>query len=243
MLPLKSLLVITLLLLSSQLALGQKKGKGGYSKSSYTLNKHNFKAPRVGHHKAKTICPIFENSKYPYQGIGFKVGDPFSFSYKLYPVKHYAFVVDVGSPSSSLYSKLFREEFALKSDELAPDLEGVEYLSHEIKTDFVLDVKVLYQVDANKLSKGLQVYGGIGWELRRTSIEYDYFYQTAPDFNEPGTLNTRRLTQGVQLAGGMEYAYFQLPISAFIEMEYYIDMLQQPGWTQLQGGIGLRYVF
>ncbi|GCC50682.1 hypothetical protein SanaruYs_09000 [Chryseotalea sanaruensis] len=240
--PFKSFFILTLFLLSSQLLYAQK-SKGGYSKSSYTLNKHNFKAPRVGHHKAKTICPIFENSKYPYQGIGFKVGDPFSLSYKLYPVKHYAFVLDVGSPSSSLYSKLFREEFTLKTDELTPDLEGVEYLSHEIKSDFVLDAKVLYQLDADKLSKGLQVYGGLGWELRRTSIEYDYFYQTAPNFNEPGTLTTKRLTQGVQAAVGIEYAYFQLPISAFIEMEYYIDMQQQPGWTHLQGGIGLRYVF
>jgi hypothetical protein len=242
MLPCKFTCIITFCLLSSYLAIGQR-SSGGYSKSSNTLNKYNYRAPRVGHHKAKTICPIFENSKYPYQGIGFKVGDPFAFSYKLYPVKHYAFVVDVGSPSSGLYSKLFREEFALKSNEFVPGQENVEYLSHEIKTDFVLDAKVLYQLDADKLSKGLQVYGGIGWELRRTSIEYDYFFETAPNFNEPGTLTNKRITQGVQAAVGIEYAYFQLPISAFIEMEYYIDMLQQPGWTHLQGGIGLRYVF
>ncbi|NBW38679.1 MAG: hypothetical protein EBR30_27400, partial [Cytophagia bacterium] len=76
-----------------------------------------------------------------------------------------------------------------------------------------------------------------------TSIEYDYFFETAPNFNEPGTLMNKRITQGVQAAVGIEYAYFQLPVSAFIEMEYYVDMLQQPGWTQLQGGIGLRYVF
>lgn len=240
--PLKSLTILLLCLSGSQFVLAQK-SSGRTTKSNYTKNVHNFRAPRVGHSKAKIICPIFENSKYPYQGVGFKVGDPFSFSYKLYPVKHYAFVVDVGSPSSSLYSRLFREEFTLKTDELTPGLEGVEYLSHEIKTDFVLDAKVLYQLDADKLSKGLQVYGGLGWELRRTSIEYDYFYETAPNFNEPGTLNTKRLTQGVQAAVGIEYAYFQLPISAFIEMEYYVDMVQQPGWTQLQGGIGLRYVF
>ncbi|MCZ8215406.1 MAG: hypothetical protein O9262_04160, partial [Cyclobacteriaceae bacterium] len=197
MLPCKFTCIVAFCLLSSHLAIGQR-SSGGYSKSSNTLNKYNYRAPRVGHHKAKTICPIFENSKYPYQGIGFKVGDPFAFSYKLYPVKHYAFVVDVGSPSSGLYSKLFREEFALKSNEFVPGQENVEYLSHEIKTDFVLDAKVLYQLDADKLSKGLQVYGGIGWELRRTSIEYDYFFETAPNFNEPGTLTNKRITQGVQ---------------------------------------------
>ena len=242
MYPLRRLVFLFTCLLLVKTTVAQK-STSYKSRSSYTRDRHNFRAPVVGHQKAKTICPIFENSKYPYQGIGFKVGDPFSFSYKLYPVKHYALVVDAGSPSSSLYSRLFREEFALKQSDFVPGLEGVEYLSHKVRSDFVLDVKALYQLDADKLAKGLQVYGGAGWELRRSSIEYDYFYQTAPNFNEPGTFTNKRLTQGVQVVAGIEYAYFQLPISAFIEMEYYIDILQQPGWRHIQGGIGLRYVF
>jgi len=217
--------------------------KSNRPKSAYTRDRHNFRAPVVGHHKAKTICPIFENSKYPYQGIGFKVGDPFALSYKLYPTKYFSFVVDAGKPSSGLYSQLFREEFALKSDELAPGQEEPEYLTHKVEHDFVVDVRVLYQHDAEKLAKGLQVYTGLGWEFRKTDIVYDYLFQTGVNENENGRVSNNRFTQGVEAVVGIEYAYFQLPLSAFIEMEYFVDIIQQPGWTHIQGGIGLRYVF
>lgn len=213
------------------------------TKSPYTRDRHNYRAPVVGHHKAKTICPIFENSKYPFQGIGFKVGDPFSFSYKLYPTKHFSFVADIGKPSSGLYSRLFRQEFALKAGEFAPGQQNPEYLSHKVKYDIVVDIKGLYQHDADKLAKGLQLYTGIGWEIRKTNIEYDYFFETGINENDIARYTNKRLTQGCQGVLGIEYAYFQLPISAYMEMEYYVDVIQQPGWTHLQGGIGLRYVF
>lgn len=237
---LKTLSIALLCLLQAGSLFAQKSTR---SKSFYTRERHNFRAPVVGHTKAKTICPIFENSKYPYQGIGFKVGDPFALTYKLYPNKHFAFVVDAGRPSSSLYSQLFREEFTLKSDELTPGQESTEYLSHKVENDFVLDVKALYQHDAEKLSKGLQFYAGVGWEIRKTKIVYDYLFETGVNENEFARVTNNRLTQGVQAVAGIEYSYFQLPISAFIEMEYFIDIVQQPGWTQMQGGIGLRYVF
>lgn len=213
------------------------------TKSPYTRDRHNFRAPVVGHHKAKTICPIFENSKYPYQGIGFKVGDPFALSYKLYPNKHFAFVADVGKPASGLYSKLFREELTRKADELLPNVDAVEYISHKVKSDWVIDIKGLYHMDADKLAKGLQFYTGIGWEYRKSAIEYIYLFETGAQENEFGRLRNNRTTQGVQAVVGIEYAYFQIPISAFIEMEYFIDVVQQPGWRQQQGGIGLRFVF
>lgn len=234
-------IVITLLCIVAAQALHAQKSMR--TKSPYTRDRHNYRAPVVGHHKAKTICPIFENSKYPYQGVGFKVGDPFSFSYKLYPNKHFSFVIDFGKPSSGLYSRMFREEFALKADKFVPDQEAAEYFAHKVKSDMVADVKGLYQHDADKLANGLQLYTGIGWEIRKTTIDYDYLFETGMNENESAMYTNKRITQGVQAVLGIEYAYFQLPLSAYIEMEYYVDVVQQPGWTHLQGGIGLRYVF
>jgi len=42
---------------------------------------------------------------------------------------------------------------------------------------------------------------------------------------------------------GFEYSYFSLPISAFIEIEWFTDVLLDPGYQRFQGGVGLRYVF
>lgn len=214
-----------------------------HTKSPYTKNRHNVRATVVGNHKAKTICPIFENSKYPYQGIGFKVGDPFVLTYKLYPTKHYSFAVDIGKPASSLYSRLFREEFDLKSAEFTPGLTNPDYLSHKVRYDYLVEIKSMYHLDVRKLAKGLQLYAGLGWEIRQSKIQYDYLFDTGINQNEFGRYTNKRFTQGAQVIAGVEYSYFQLPLSAFMEIEYYVDLIQQPGWSQSQGGIGLRYVF
>jgi hypothetical protein len=224
-------------------AQAQKYGKTMRVKSTYTKDRYNYRAPRVGHQKAKTICPIFENSKYPYQGMGFKLGDPFALTYKFYPRKHIAFVADVGKPSSALYSRYFREEFERTSSDILPELDGIEYTSHRVTADFIVEAKALYQLDADKLTKGLQVYTGAGWEYRITRLEFDYTFATGPNENDFGRIARQRTTQGLQGIVGIEYAYFQLPVSAFMELDYYVDILADPGWTHFQGGIGLRYVF
>ena len=79
-------------------------------KSMYTRERYNH-AARVKGAKAKTVCPIFENSKYPYHGIGFKLGDPFAITYKYYANKRFAFVADIGKASSGLYNRYFAEKF------------------------------------------------------------------------------------------------------------------------------------
>ena len=61
--------------------------------------------------KAKTVCPIFENSKYPYHGIGVKLGDPFAITYKYYASKKFSIVADLGKASSGLYNRYFAEKF------------------------------------------------------------------------------------------------------------------------------------
>jgi hypothetical protein len=48
---------------------------------------------------------------------------------------------------------------------------------------------------------------------------------------------------GPQVIIGIEYAYFQIPISAFMELEYFMDVQADPGWQRFEGGVGLRYIF
>jgi hypothetical protein len=48
---------------------------------------------------------------------------------------------------------------------------------------------------------------------------------------------------GPQIVGGIEYAYFQLPLSAFMEVEFFTDVQADPGWQRFEGGVGLRYIF
>lgn len=219
----------------------QKAHHGG--KVMHTKTRHNYNVIKMSRSKAKTVCPIFEDTGYPYQGLGIKLGDPFALTYKYYPNKHWGIVVDFGKAASGLYSRYYSEIF---SDYTQPDTvgpgESVTYYSHKVKSDWVGEVKLLYHIDVEKISPGLRMYAGVGWEVRSLAINYDYQVESGAE-NQINDIDRNRFTQGVEAVLGIEYSYFKLPISAFMELEYYVDVMKDPGWRKVQGGVGLRYVF
>jgi len=204
----------------------------------------SLRAPSISKAKSRVICPIFNRSQYPYQGIGIKLGDPVAVSYKYYPNKSWAFGADLGKPASGLYSKYYRKAF---DQHYLPDTltgeESVKYLSHRAISDWYLEAKFLYQWNAEKISPGLQLYAGLGWQWRNTKLEYDYIYEDGLFENQLGRIKRSRFTYGPTAIVGFEYSYFSLPISAFIEVEWFTDALLDPGYNRFQGGVGLRYVF
>jgi hypothetical protein len=244
----KHILILALCVcLASEVAFGQRSnGQRRHSRS-----KLNFKTPKVRGHKAKTICPVFENTGYPYHGIGFKVGDPLALTYKYYPSKKFSVAIDFGKASSGLYNRYYREKFDVYANEGADTLSdnsSLSYSFHRLKSDWVGEAKVLYHFEGDKISAGLQVYLGAGWEWKSAQISYDFFYnQTTPNggelINEFRKADRRRFTMGPQVVLGIEYSYFQLPLSAFMEVEYFTDIQADPGWRRFEGGVGLRYVF
>lgn len=212
-------------------------------KSSYSKTRYNRYATKVPRNKARIICPIFEDTGYPYHGIGLKIGDPLALTYKFYPTSKFGFAVDFGKSASGLYNRYYREQFTtlINADTLSDNAE-IEYLTHKVKSDWVGEIKAVYQIDAEKLSPGLQLYFGIGWEWRNTKIDYEYIY-SQNDEPKFASFPRSRYTSGIQGVIGIEYSYFSLPISAFMEIELYNDITTDPGWRHPQGGIGIRYVF
>ncbi len=204
----------------------------------------NYKPAKISKSKAKVVCPIFEENQYPYQGIGVKVGDPFALTYKFYAHKNFAIAIDGGKASSGLYNQYHRENFSeyIQPDTLGPD-QGISYLSHLVDSEWVVEGKLLYQHDATKLLNGLQWYFGAGFQWRQLDIEYEYLLDIDFNATETGRFDVNNFTMGSTAIFGFEYAYFQIPVSAFMEVEMYTDIVEDPGWMRLQGGIGLRVVF
>lgn len=231
---------LSLLLMASTLQ-AQKVHHGG--KTVHTKSRYNYNTIKMSRSKSKIVCPIFEDTGYPYQAIGIKLGDPFGITYKYYPSKRWGIGVDFGRAASGLYSRYYSEIF---SDYTQPDTidlgESVTYYSHKVKSDWVGELKALYYMDADKISPGLRTYGGLGCEFRSLSINYDYQVRAGGE-DQIEEISRDRFSMGVEAVLGIEYSYFKLPISAFMELEYYIDVIKDPGWRKVQGGAGLRYVF
>lgn len=213
-----------------------------------TKNYTNAKRPiKISRSKAKVICPIFEESGYPYQGFGVKVGDPLAFTYKMYASKNFGFAIDFGSAASGLYSKRHRENFAdhdFQTDTTeAGDISGFRYRSHEVLNEYTIEAKFLYHSKADKLFPGLQSYVGLGVQFRKLAIQYEYVYEYGFGLLERDSFDSEKASLGPVVVGGLEYSYFKLPVSAFIEIEIFNDTINSKGWTRFQGGVGLRYIF
>jgi hypothetical protein len=237
--------LVAIFCLSSIVAFSQKARIYNGGKSMYTRERYN-SAARFKGAKAKTLCPIFETSRYPYQGIGIKLGDPFAITYKYYFNEKFSLAADIGKASSGLYNRYFREKFDeyVVTDTFSTSDASIEYYTHKVIADLIGEVKLLYSFDASKIATGLQVYVGAGWEWKNTKLQYDYTYRES--LGEPdkfGRFERTRFTMGPQAVVGIEYAYFKIPISAFMELEYFSDVLADPGWSRVEGGVGLRYIF
>ncbi len=234
--PLKALLfVVGLVWLATPNAVGQRTTYKG--KKLSPLRSYN--DPALTRAKTGSTIPLFDEGGYPYQGIGIKVGDPMAVTFKFYVSEHFAVVADFGKSTSSFYKSYYAQLF----DIYFPDpFDTLTYVSHRAKADWVGEVKLLYQRKAYNLMKGLQFYGGLGLEMRDTKLKYTFNVEEPA---EPATLTEQRRysTRGLEAVLGAEYAAFGLPLSFFIEAEYYYDLVKDPGWTRLQGGIGVRYVF
>jgi len=239
---LKILLVAIVILVASESVRGQRSG-------NVTKSRNNFSTPKIRGKKAKIICPVFIHDRYPYHGVGFKFGDPLALTYKFYPNKRFSLALDFGKAASGLYNDYFRDKFNsyVRKDTFATGESTLGYLTHRVRSDLIGELKVLYHVDAQKISDGLQVYAGAGWKWRNTELKYDYEYRqgdTALPASDPfGSFYRNRMTMGPQFVGGIEYAYFRIPVAAFVEVEYFTDLQADPGWNRFEGGVGLRYIF
>src|SRR5688572_7384848 len=110
--------------------LAQRPRNNNKGKSMYTRERYNSSAPRVKGSKARIVCPIFESSKFPYHGIGLKVGDPFAVTYKFYPNAKFGFVVDAGKAASGLYNRYYIRKFEDYTGDASQDT--ITYLSHRV---------------------------------------------------------------------------------------------------------------
>lgn len=195
--------------------------------------------------QARLLDPEIDNSRFPYHGFGIKLGDPFALSYKFYADKKFSFVIDIGKTGTGLYNKYYREKFYdyTSADTFAVSGSSIRYLTHKATADIVGEAKFLYHLSTDHLPTGLQPYVGLGWQWKNTTLRYSYLYNSPTVENSPGVFSRNRLTMGPQLVLGLEYAYFKVPVSAFLEMEYYRDVQADPGWHRFEGGVGLRYIF
>ncbi len=206
------------------------------------------KSPQPDQYNSSILqCPVFNEAPYHKKSIGIKFGDPLAFSYKYYENEHWSFVAEVGKSTSGLYNKYYRDAFKKYIPDSLTSNQSIQYLTHETLFDWFVEVKFLHQWELSRLVEGLNLCIGLGSQWRTTNIRYKYLFENI-DVNgntqsKVGDLDEWRFTYGLVLISGLEYAVPSLPLSAFLEVEYFTDGLVDTGYQRFQGGVGLRYNF
>jgi hypothetical protein len=189
--------------------------------------------------KTGSAVPLFDEAGFPYQGIGIKLGDPMALTFKFYFSERLALEADFGRTLSALYGSYYQGLFDLYFPDPA---DVLTYSDHSVSSDWVGNLKLLYHVPAGELAKGLRFYAGPGWQVRDGKIDYTYS-DTSSGGNLSQTTRVPNQTQGITLTAGVEYSNFDGPVVLFAEGVLFFDLDQDRGWTRLQGGVGVRFVF
>ncbi len=172
-------------------------------------------------------------------GIGLRLGEPFSITYKKFIDDNFAIeglFGRAGAKSAAYYRKSF--------DNNRPSTNAF-YAGHSVSNVLSLNLRGIYHED---LSDDLNIdigyllgYIGLGAQLRSARVDYAYTDSSV------GTIvlrdNRRNIDFGPEIFAGGEYYFDELPISVFAEIGLFMELLDRFGHLRLQGAIGVRYLF
>lgn len=169
------------------------------------------------------------------QGIGVRVGDPLSLTYKMYGRNSSALEFTIGSTSRNRHSSYYRDSF----DRIG-DFDDFRYSSHNVKYTLAIQARYLlhYAFPANVEGR-LDWYWGGGIQIRASSLDYSFFDST--DILRSDRRNN--FDFGPEGILGVEYELQDLPIVGFSEVSLMAEIVDQPLRLRIFGAVGVRYAF
>lgn len=172
-------------------------------------------------------------------GIGLRLGEPLSITYKKFIDDQFAIEAMIGRGGSN-GANYYRRAF-----ENRPATPNAFYASHAATSGLSINLRGLLHEDITdelNISEGyLLGYVGAGAQLRSIGVSYAY---TDPSISTVIFRDDRRnIDFGLEALGGAEYYFNDLPISVFAEIGLFMEVLDRFGHLRLQGGIGVRYLF
>jgi len=186
---------------------------------------------------AFAIFPLISFAQEP--GIGLRLGEPFSITYKTFlddQISIEGMIGRAGPNSASYYRRSF--------DNNRPSPNAF-YFGHSTSNSLSFNIRGAYHEDFTS-ELGIEVgyllgYVGVGAQLRSVMVDYTYTDTSI----SPNLLrdNRRNLDFGPELFGGAEYYFDDLPISVFGEVGLFIELLDRFGHLRFQGALGVRYLF
>ncbi|WP_268035487.1 hypothetical protein [Algoriphagus sp. PAP.12] len=174
------------------------------------------------------------------RGVGVRIGEPFSITYKDFFDDYFSYelMVGTGSPNGGTY---YQKDF-----DNNPPSSNSFYVNHNTQKGISLHGRVALHddfTDMFDITEGyLLGYLGAGVQLRTTNVTYTYT-EGQVGGSVPLTEKRNNIDFGPEAFGGGEYYFDEIPISVFAEVGIFLELLDRVGHIKGQGGIGVRYLF
>ncbi|MCF1752763.1 hypothetical protein [Mariniradius sediminis] len=172
-------------------------------------------------------------------GIGLRMGEPFSITYKTFLDDNISIEGMFGSagPNSASY---YRNTF--ENNRPGPN---TFYIGHSTSNRWSMNFRMAYHEDITDMigigSGYLLAYAGAGAQLRSVMVDYVYSQGTNP--NVTFAEQRRNMDFGPEGFVGSEYYIEEIPLSVFAEFGLFMELVERFGHFRLQGAIGARYLF
>ena len=186
------------------------------------------------------LLPILGNAQE--RGIGIRLGDPFSLTYKDFVRDYISYELSLGSGSINT-ENYFKKSFARRPPSpsaLLASVSAAKGISLAFRMAAHTDI-----TDSFELEEGtLLGYVGLGAQLRTTQVSYLY---GAIDntMNPPKPFETDTRTNGdfgPEFFIGADYYFDSIPFAVFVETGIFFELIDR-AHLKGQGGLGIRYLF
>lgn len=186
-------------------------------------------------------CVVAQKKNY-IGGVGIKLGAPFGITYKQYFLKRFGFEVAGGWANTNL-----SDDDVIKNFKTMPAYQEYKYALHEVQYGYSAQARVvMHNPFPRFLTRrgfaGLDWYIGVGAELRILKINYIYKVPVSPTEDDFKTVSYTSKDMGPEWMLGIEYAFSEIPFSAFAEMGMFFKVNGTPS-NNIQGGLGARFNF
>jgi hypothetical protein len=220
-------------------------GQKGYVSSQFLSEKRTGRSTSERNTGQRTTASHTANRNSAQKwGIGLHFGDPSGITFKKYLQNGNALELNVGRTHfwdrRGWYDSRFDNWYMKKNY----GYKEFQYLGYHTYTPGSIQLHYLFHTILSD-DGGLQLYYGVGGQLRSQRYTFDYRYKLDgnPHWYYATGDRVRDMDIGLDGALGLEYRFKNSPISVFTGITMFMELSDDPFLFWLQGGIGGRFNF
>ncbi|MDO1447988.1 SH3 domain-containing protein [Rhodocytophaga aerolata] len=173
-------------------------------------------------------------------GIGLRLGEPLGVSVKKYNSNNTAWEVNLGR--ASRWGHHYNGDDFYKHDKY-DNRDMYKYYGYYPGFTTALQVRYLWSKPISG-ADGLSFYYGGGIQTRFTPVRYRYMYYYNNDRDwEYREDRVTDIDLGLDGVLGLEYMMKDIPLSFFLDVNLFVEIIDAPFVIYPQGGAGIRYNF